>query len=113
MAGSGAQGRPEPWSRRFERPVDALAAEFGASIGFDQRLAEEDIAGSIAHARMLGRQGIVTAEEAERIVAGLQSVRDDIRAGRLAFSVEREDIHMNVEAALAERIGAVAGKLHT
>lgn len=103
----------KPWSGRFERPLDELAAAFNASIPFDQRLAEEDIAGSIAHARMLGAQGIITAEESGQIVAGLEALRDDLRAGRFEFRLDREDIHMNVEAALAERIGPAAGKLHT
>jgi argininosuccinate lyase len=103
----------KPWSNRFERPIDDLAAVFNASIPFDQRLAEEDIAGSIAHARMLGAQGIVPTEDTERIIAGLEAIRADIRGGQFPFRLDREDIHMNVEAALAERIGPVAGKLHT
>src|SRR5690242_9983187 len=106
-------GGLKPWSTRFERPPDQLASVFNASVPFDQRLAEEDIAGSVAHARMLAAQGIVTSEEGQRIVAGLEAIRDDIRAGRFAFRLDREDVHMNVEAALTERIGAVAGKLHT
>ena len=106
-------GTVKPWSGRFERPLDNLAAQFNASISFDQRLAEEDIAGSMAHARMLGGQGIITAEEAALIVAGLEAIREEVRAGTFTFRVEREDIHMNVETALAERIGPIAGKLHT
>jgi argininosuccinate lyase len=103
----------KPWSNRFERPIDELAGAFNASISFDQRLAEEDIAGSIAHARMLGAQGIIAAAESEQIIAGLEALREEMRAGRFTFRVDREDIHMNIEAALAERIGPVAGKLHT
>jgi argininosuccinate lyase len=103
----------KPWSNRFERPIDELAGAFNASIAFDQRLAEEDIAGSIAHARMLGAQGIIAAAEGEQIIAGLEALREEVRAGTFAFRVDREDIHMNIEAALAERIGPVAGKLHT
>ncbi|HEV7214734.1 MAG TPA: argininosuccinate lyase [Chloroflexota bacterium] len=103
----------KPWSRRFERPLDDLAAQFNASVTFDQRLAEEDIAGSIAHVRMLGGQGIMTEDEASQIIAGLDAIREEVRAGAFPFRIEREDIHMNVETALAERIGPVAGKLHT
>ena len=103
----------KPWSNRFERPIDELAGAFNASISFDRRLAEEDIAGSIAHARMLGAQGIVAAAESEQLIAGLEALRDEVRAGVFAFRVDREDIHMNIEAALAERLGPVAGKLHT
>lgn len=102
-----------PWSARFERPADILAAAFNASIPFDQRLAEEDIAGSIAHARMLGQQQIISTEESGQIIAGLAAIRDEARAGTFSFRLDREDIHMHVEAALADRIGAVAGKLHT
>jgi len=104
---------PQPWSRRFDRPIDELAGQFNASISFDQRLAEEDIAGSIAHARMLGAQHIIAPAERVQIIAGLEAIREEVRAGQFAFRIDREDIHMNVEAALAERIGQVAGKLHT
>ncbi|GGJ03249.1 argininosuccinate lyase [Alicyclobacillus cellulosilyticus] len=87
--------------------------EYTSSIRFDQRLAAVDIRGSIAHARMLGRQGILDAAEADALVSGLQALLQDIEAGRVSFRVEDEDIHMNVERLLHERIGPVAGKLHT
>ncbi len=103
----------QPWSTRFEQPADALSESFNASIGFDQRLAAYDIAGSIAHVRMLAHQGIIQPEEAEQLVAGLSAILEEIEAGQFAFRTDREDVHMNVEAALAERIGPVAGKLHT
>ena len=103
----------KPWSNRFERPLDALAETFNASISFDQRLAVEDIAGSIAHARMLGTQSIITPLESDALIAGLIAIREEVRAGRFTFRIDREDIHMNVEAALAERLGPVAGTLHT
>ena len=101
------------WGGRFDAPTDTLVEAFTASIDFDRRLYREDIAGSIAHARMLARQGIIPAADAEAIVAGLEAIRDDIEAGRFAFRSDREDIHLNIEAALAERIGPTAGRLHT
>ena len=98
---------------RFKKGMDEDFARFNASIAFDKRLYREDIQGSEAHARMLGRQGIITEEEANTIVAGLEHVLQDIEAGRIELSEELEDIHMNVESALRERIGEIAGKLHT
>lgn len=101
------------WGGRFERPVDKVAEEFGASIGFDQRLYREDIAGSIAHARMLAKQGVIPASDAEKIVAGLEAIRARIERGEFEFRLDREDIHLNIEAQLAAEIGEAAGRLHT
>jgi argininosuccinate lyase len=101
------------WAGRFTQPTDKFVEEFTASIEFDQRLYRYDIQGSIAHARMLAKQGILTAEEAEQIIAGLEGILADIEAGNFTFSVALEDIHMNVEARLIERIGPLGGKLHT
>jgi argininosuccinate lyase len=101
------------WGGRFTQPTDKFVEEFTASIAFDQRLYRYDIQGSKAHAEMLGRQGIITATEAQQIIAGLDGILTDIEAGKIEFSVALEDIHMNVEARLIERIGAVGGKLHT
>ncbi|MBN2644911.1 MAG: argininosuccinate lyase [Desulfuromonadaceae bacterium] len=101
------------WGGRFTQPTDKFVEEFTASIGFEQRLAEYDIRGSQAHAEMLGRQGIISTEDAQQIIDGLDAIRVDIEAGRIEFSVALEDIHMNVEARLTERIGAVGGRLHT
>jgi len=84
-----------------------------ASIPFDRRLYRQDIEGSIAHARMLARQGIIAGSDAETIVKGLYSIRDEIEQGKFQFKTELEDIHMNIESALFEKIGDVAGKLHT
>ncbi|MFC2019527.1 argininosuccinate lyase [Chloroflexota bacterium] len=98
---------------RFQKPVDELAAEYTASISFDWRLYPYDIAGSIAHARMLGKQGIISAEDAETIVGGLTAIKEEMDDGRFLFKPELEDIHLNIEAALMERIGGVGGKLHT
>lgn len=101
------------WKGRFSKAATSSANEFNASIGFDQRLYQEDIAGSIAHAKMLGKQGILTAEETSAIVKGLKEILKDIEAGKVEFTVESEDIHMNIETILTERIGAAGKKLHT
>jgi argininosuccinate lyase len=101
------------WGGRFSQPTDKFVEEFTASIDFDQRLYRYDIQGSIAHARMLAKQGIITTEEAQQIITGLETILADIEAGNFTFSVALEDIHMNIEARLIERIGPVGGKLHT
>ncbi|MEQ8966300.1 MAG: argininosuccinate lyase [Azospirillaceae bacterium] len=101
------------WGGRFASGPSAVMAEINASIGFDRRLLAQDVAGSKAHARMLAARGLIAETDAEAIVAGLDAVEADIRAGRRTLTAELEDIHMNVEAALAERIGAPAGRLHT
>jgi len=101
------------WGGRFASAADAIMAEINASIDFDKRLYSQDIAGSQAHAAMLAACGILTREEAEKIAAGLDQVAQEIAEDRFAFSRELEDIHMNVEARLAELIGPAAGKLHT
>lgn len=103
----------KPWAGRFTQPTDEFVEAFTASIDFDQRLYRYDIQGSIAHARMLAKQNIITDEEAQIIVSGLESILVDIEAGNFKFSVSLEDIHMNIEAQLIERIGSVGGKLHT
>lgn len=101
------------WGGRFEAGLEEWVEEFGASIRFDQRLAQYDIQGSIAHVTMLGKQGILQPEEAEAIQTGLQELLADCQAGRLSFDVSNEDIHMNIESLLTEKIGPLAGKLHT
>ncbi|MEW6034774.1 MAG: argininosuccinate lyase [Chloroflexota bacterium] len=98
---------------RFEKDPERIAAEYTQSIAFDRRLYRHDIAGSIAHARMLAKQGIITDKEAELIVMGLASIREEMERGQFVFRPELEDIHMSIEARLAEKIGDVAGKLHT
>ncbi|MBT9132725.1 MAG: Argininosuccinate lyase [Firmicutes bacterium] len=103
----------KPLRSRFIMEANRLAQNYTASVSFDHRLYRQDIAGSIAHARMLGRQGIITAEEAELIVAGLISIREEIECGDLKLDETLEDIHMNIESRLYERIGDVASKLHT
>ncbi len=101
------------WGGRFSKNTDVLVEEFTSSISFDCRMYREDIAGSIAHATMLAKCGILTAEEAAVINGGLQDILADIEAGKFSFEVSLEDIHMNIEKRLTERIGAVGGKLHT
>jgi argininosuccinate lyase len=101
------------WGGRFTQPTDKFVEEFTASIEFDQRLYAYDIQGSKAHAEMLGRQQIISSDEAQQIIAGLDTILQDIEAGKVKFSVALEDIHMNIEARLIERIGVVGGKLHT
>ena len=101
------------WGGRFTQPTDKFVEEFTASIDFDQRMYRYDIQGSIAHATMLGRQNIITEQEAEQICAGLSEILDEIEAGQFEFSLALEDIHMNIEARLIEKIGSVGGKLHT
>ena len=96
------------WAGRFEKPTSALLDDFQSSIPFDQRLLECDITGSIAHATMLGEQGIISAEDAQAIVAGLGAILQEYRAGRLAIDMGAEDVHMFVEALLTERIGEAA-----
>jgi argininosuccinate lyase len=101
------------WGGRFEGETDKLVWQFNQSLGFDRRLWREDITGSIAHAKMLAKQGIVAPEEGEALVAGLAALRDDLEAGRASLPEDAEDIHSAVEQMLKERLGAVAGKLHT
>ncbi len=101
------------WGGRFGKDLDKTAEEFGASIPFDKKLYQQDIAGSIAHARMLAKQGIIPPADADTIVAGLEKIRDRIEQGNFEFRLDREDIHLNIEAALVEEIGEAAGKLHT
>ena len=111
--GAPGEGANAMWGGRFAASVADVMTAINASIGFDRRLAAQDIAGSRAHARMLAAQGIVTAEDAEAIDAGLMKIAAEIAAGEFVFSTALEDIHMNVEARLKELIGAPAGRLHT
>lgn len=101
------------WSGRFKKPIDPQVEAFNASIHFDQRLYKEDIQGSIAHAKMLGKTGIIQEEESKLIIEGLENLLIDCIDGKVVFNEAYEDIHMNIEALLIERIGDVAKKLHT
>ena len=101
------------WSGRFGKETDALVNDFNASIQFDQRLYREDITGSMAHAKMLGACGIISMEDVAAILEGLQSILEDVEAGKVEFTADNEDIHMNVEALLTARIGDAGKRLHT
>jgi argininosuccinate lyase len=101
------------WGGGFAETASPALESFWNSIAFDCRLAAIDIKGSIAHADMLGKTGIITADDAQKIVAGLKGILGDAEAGKIEFRLEDEDIHMNIERLLHERIGPVAGKLHT
>ncbi|HMB07360.1 MAG TPA: argininosuccinate lyase [Isosphaeraceae bacterium] len=103
----------KPWGGRFGQKTDRRVEEFTESISFDHRLFEHEIRASIAHAEMLTNVGLLTADECQQIVRGLTEIRAEIEAGRFAFVLEREDVHMHVEAALIERLGDVGRKLHT
>jgi argininosuccinate lyase len=103
----------KPWAGRFSEATDAFVEAFTASVGFDRRLYRHDIEGSIAHARMLARQGILTGEERDAIIGGLIRIRERIDRGEFAWRVELEDVHMNIEAALTADIGIAGKKLHT
>ena len=101
------------WGGRFSSGPDAIMEEINASIGFDKRLARQDIAGSKAHAAMLAKQGIIAKADAAEIRRGLEAVQAEIDDGSFTFSRALEDIHMNVESRLGELIGAPSGRLHT
>ncbi len=101
------------WAGRFQKETDTQVNDFNSSILFDQRMYKQDIHGSLAHATMLGRQGIITKEEADDIVNGLTAILQDIEDGKVEFSMENEDIHMNIEAMLTQRIGPDGKRLHT
>jgi argininosuccinate lyase len=101
------------WHGRFAKSADKSTDEFNASISFDQRLFRQDIRGSIAHCRMLARQGIIPREDAEQIEAGLYGILSDAEAGKITFDAGMEDIHMGIESLLTERIGPAGKKLHT
>ena len=101
------------WGGRFAKETDDLVNDFNASIQFDQRLYKEDITGSMAHAKMLGACGIISMEDVGAILEGLQSILEDVEAGKVEFTADNEDIHMNVEALLTARIGDAGKRLHT
>ena len=101
------------WAGRFQKETDSLVNDFNSSVSFDARMYREDIAGSIAHAAMLGKQGIIEEHEAEKIIDGLKAILADIDAGGVEFSDDNEDIHMNIEVMLTNRIGDTGKRLHT
>ena len=101
------------WGGRFSKATDALVDDFNSSIRFDARMYRQDIKGSMAHAEMLGRQGIIPKDDAALIVKTLGEILKDIENGKVEFSIDAEDIHMNIETILTERIGDAGKKLHT
>ncbi len=103
----------KPWSGRFNEPTDAFVEAFTASVNFDQRLYRYDIQGSIAHATMLAKADILTTAERDEIISGLEAIREQIARGEFKWSVSLEDVHMNIESALTQRIGDAGKKLHT
>ncbi|MDQ2076917.1 argininosuccinate lyase [Marinimicrobium sp. ABcell2] len=110
---SDSEQKNQSWGGRFTEPTDAFVERFTASVGFDYRFYNQDINGSIAHATMLAKVGVLSDQELTAITDGLEAVRADIEAGNFQWSVSLEDVHMNIEAALTERIGIAGKKLHT
>ncbi|MBR9884529.1 MAG: argininosuccinate lyase [Oceanospirillales bacterium] len=103
----------QQWGGRFSEPTDAFVARFTASVDFDRRLYKQDIQGSIAHARMLEKVGVLSDKERDDIIRGLSEIRIEIERGEFEWSVALEDVHMNIEAALTKKIGITGKKLHT
>ena len=103
----------KPWGGRFSEPTDAFVERFTASIQFDQRMYHHDINGSLAHAQMLAEVGVLTRDEYQHIQTGLEEIRTEVEAGQLPWSVTLEDVHMNIEARLTDKIGTTGKKLHT
>ena len=103
----------KPWGGRFSEPTDAFVERFTASVEFDQRMYHHDINGSLAHAQMLTKVGVLTEEEYQQIQAGLEAIRGEVEVGEFQWSVTLEDVHMNIEARLTDKIGITGKKLHT
>ena len=103
----------QQWGGRFSEPTDAFVARFTASVDFDQRMYRQDIQGSVAHAKMLCHVGVLSTQEKDDILRGLEEIRIEIERGSFTWSVALEDVHMNIEAALTAKIGMAGKKLHT
>eukprot|EP00899_Mesostigma_viride_P027452 jgi/Mesvir1/7892/Mv11824-RA.1 len=110
-----ADGKPEQklWGGRFEEPVCPIVEKFGQSVSYDQKLYKVDLQGSRAHAAMLAKQGLMTEADRDAIFKGLDTIEKDIESGKFVWRADREDVHMNIEATLTERVGEPAKKLHT
>jgi len=106
-------GSQKAWGGVFREPTDKRVEAFSESVSFDQRLANDDIDGSIAHARMLAACGLITAQEADAIAQGLEEIRAEIQGSRFEFTASKEDIHLHIESALTTRLGDIGRKLHT
>jgi argininosuccinate lyase len=113
LAGNSKTNATKPWSGRFSEPVDDLVKRFTASVGFDQRLAEFDIQGSIAHARMLRAANIIGGEDLAAIEKGLAAIGEEIRNGTFPWSLDLEDVHLNIERRLTDMVGDAGKRLHT
>jgi argininosuccinate lyase len=109
----GTPSGPKAWSGRFSEPLDALTQRFNASVDFDRRLAQFDIQGSLAHARMLARCRLISAQDLADIERGMAQILEEVRGGRFAWSIEREDVHFNIEHRLTELVGDAGKRLHT
>ncbi|MFO1223582.1 MAG: lyase family protein, partial [Burkholderiaceae bacterium] len=105
--------KSQAWSALFSEPMDALVQRYTASVGFDRRLWHADIAGSLAHARMLAAQRVIAAQDLADIERGLQQIGQEIEAGRFEWKLELEDVHLNIEARLTQLVGDAGKKLHT
>src|SRR5690625_3246846 len=110
---SDSEQKNQSWGGRFSEPTDAVVDRSTASVSSDHRLYQQDINGSIAHGTRLAKVGVLTEPEMKASTEGLEAVRENIEAGRFQWSVALEDVHMNIEAALTERIGIAGKKLHT
>jgi argininosuccinate lyase len=110
---SALHAKQDAWSGRFAEPVADFVLRYTASVDFDQRLALADIRGSLAHARMLGEAGVLAAADVEAIGSGLARIREEIVAGRFAWRLDLEDVHLNIEARLTELVGDAGKRLHT
>ncbi len=113
MATNSLERKSQAWSALFSEPMDELVQRYTASVGFDQRLARADIAGSLAHAEMLAHVGLISAADHEAIQRGLAQIREDIDAGRFEWKLELEDVHLNIEARLTQLVGDAGKRLHT
>ena len=109
----GTPSGPKAWSGRFAEPLDALTQRFNASVDFDKRLAEFDIHGSLAHARMLARARLISAKDLADIERGMAQILEEVRGGRFPWSIEREDVHFNIEGRLTDLVGDAGKRLHT
>ena len=112
-SGGGSQAGAKPWGGVFDAATDARVEAFGESVSYDRRLFKQDIRGSVAHAEMLAEVGVLSDDEKHQIVEGLTQIGWEIAAGSFEFKQELEDVHMNIERALTDRIGDVGRKLHT
>jgi argininosuccinate lyase len=113
MAGNPLDKKSQGWSALFSEPMDVLVQRYTASVGFDQRLARADIAGSLAHARMLAAQKVISAQDLADIERGLEQIGDEIHSGRFEWKLELEDVHLNIEARLTQLVGDAGKRLHT